>query len=138
MANEIYLDFCIWNFDDITHQEITQILGITPSKIYVKGKPTNPKLPQNISKVNGWRMGSGLNKQFSFEEQMEEMLRIIEEKIELFKPICEKYHTEFSCAIYSYQNSEESFPSVHLNSRYNSLIKKLNIEFDLDVYILSR
>ena len=81
-------------------------------------------------------MSSGLDKYVSFEDQMNAMLDIIESKIELFRPFCEKYYCEFSCAIYIRYDNDESTPWLHLNARYNRLIKKLNIEFDVVLYCL--
>jgi len=131
--NEIILDFCIWDFNDITPDDITRTLGIQPVKVYIKGQKTNPNF-LTLAKRNGWRMGSALDKHASFEDQMNAMLNVIESKIDLFKPLCEKYYCEFSCALFIYFDNEESTPWVHLNSRYNRLIKELNIEFDLDLY----
>ena len=135
MKNEVFLDFCIWDFDDISHEEISQKLGIAPTKIYIKGKKIDPKFSR-VSKKNGWRMSTGLDKYASFEDQMKAMLDIIESKIELFRPFCEKYYCEFSCAIYIRYDNEESTPWVHLDARYNRFIKELNIEFDVDLYCL--
>lgn len=135
MKNEVILDFCIWNFEDITSDEITSILGIQPTKVYIKGQKQNPKF-QILSKKNGWRMGSPLDKYSSFEDQMNAMLDIIEKKIELFRPFCEKYYCEFSCAIFVRFDNDESTPWIHLDARYNRLVKELNIEFDFDLYCL--
>jgi len=134
--NRIYLDFCIWDFNDIAHNEITNLLGISPCKIYIKNEPINPKRQMHKATQNGWRMTTSLDEYASFEDQMNAMLDIIESKIERFKPICEKYDCEFSCVMYIYYNNEESIPSLHLDTRYNKLINLLNIEFDLDMYYL--
>ncbi len=98
MRNEIVLDFCIWDFDNITHDDITSRLGIQPNKIYVKGLSVNPKFPLKKANKNGWRMGTSLDRYSSFEDQMNQLLDVIELKIDLFKPLCEEYYCEFSCA----------------------------------------
>jgi hypothetical protein len=136
MKNEVVLRFCIWDYNDITHQEITKNLGIEPYKIYVKGQKKNPNNLEGsaLVKENGWLMDSTLDHFASFEEQMHAMLDIIESKIDLFRPLCEKYYCEFSCAIFIRYENGESTPSVHLDARYNRLIKELNIEFDVDLY----
>ena len=64
------------------------------------------------------------------------MLDVIETKIEAFKFLCEKCYCEFSCALFMYTDTEESTPWVHLDSRYNGIVKELNIEFDVDIYLL--
>ncbi|HEY9044682.1 MAG TPA: DUF4279 domain-containing protein [Ohtaekwangia sp.] len=130
--NEIIVRFCIWDFDDISHETITEHIGVSPIRIYVKGERMNEKLPQ-VAKRNGWLYESPLGKYACFEDQMNSILDILESKTEILNPLCERYYCEFSCALFIY-NNEESTPWVHLNSRYNSLIKRLNIEFDFDIY----
>lgn len=136
MLNEVVLEFCIWDYDDISCDQITEMLGITPSRVYIKGQPMNRNFSARLAKKNGWRMGSTLEKYASFEEQLNNLLDILESKIQILKPICEKYYCEFSCAIFIRYNNDESTPWVHLNERYNKLIRELNIEFDIDLYCL--
>lgn len=138
MKNEIHLNFTIADFEDITHDEITQKLGISPKKIYVKGTKKYPDSSvATLVRRNRWIMGSPLNEHSTFEDQMNALLDIIEPKIDLFKHFCEKYYCEFSCAIFIRYDNDESTPWLHLNTRYNKLIKELNIEFDLDLYCLT-
>jgi hypothetical protein len=135
--NEIYLSFGIFDFEDITHDEITNLLGIEPSHVRIKGYPKNPKnIDGPLITNNLWRMSSGLDKYTDFDEQLNAILYTIESKIDLFKTLCEKYPCELSCAIYIHFDNGESTPWVHLDSRYNKLIKELNIEFDVDLYVL--
>jgi len=134
--NRIVLDFGIWDFDDITHEDITQALGVQPVKKYIKGERVNANfLP--LSKNNGWRMRSPCSEQDSFETQMNAMLDFFENKKSVLKEFSNKYYCEVSCALYIYTNTDESTPWVHLNSRYNKMLKDLNIEFDLDIILLS-
>ncbi len=137
MKNEIHLSFIIADFDDINHDDITKILDIKPSKIYIKGQKKYPASSVlTLVKRNRWILKSQLDEYSSFEDQMNAMLDIIESKIDLFRPFCQKYCCEFSCAIFVRYDNNESTPSLHLNSRYNRVIKELNIEFDLDLYCL--
>lgn len=139
MKHQIYLNFTIADFEDITHEEISQVLGIQPYKVYVIGQKKNPNSTSRtpvLAKRNRWMMKSSLDEYSSFENHMNALLDIIEPRIDLFKPFCEKYCCEFGCAIFLRDGSEESIPSVYLDSRYNKLIKELNIGFDLDLYCL--
>jgi uncharacterized protein DUF4279 len=135
MKNEVILDFVIADFEDVSHEQISQKLGINPVKVYIKGERKNPKFA-GLAKRNRWIMGSGLDSHATFKSQMDALLDIIEGKIELFRPFCDKYHCEFSCAIYIRYDNDESTPWVHLDARYNRVIKELNIEFDIDLYCL--
>lgn len=126
----------MFDFNDVSHDEITQLLDIQPSKVHIKGQRRNPKNPDSpLIKRNGWLMDAPTERYSSFEEQMESFLEIIESKIDAFRLLCEKYYCEFSCALFIYFDNEESTPWVHLNSRYNKVIKELNIEFDIDLYV---
>lgn len=136
MKNEIDLSLCIWGYEDITHQALTELTGLTPYEIYIKGQKKNPKFSA-LAKENGWILKPSLDKDASFEQQMDALLDILEPKIDLFKPLCEKYYCEFSCALYIYIDTEESTPWVHLNERYNNLIRELKIEFDIDIILLA-
>jgi len=136
MRNEIFLDLLIQGFEDITHDEITKLLGINPVKIGIKGKKRNPKnVNSPLIAVNSWFMGSGVDKYASFDEHMNSLLSFIESKSDIFSKLCKKYHCVFICAFYIYFENDESMPWVHLDERYNQIIKELNIEFDLDLYI---
>jgi hypothetical protein len=137
MKNEVYLDFTIADFDDIDHEEITRQLGISPKEIYVKGEKRNPDSPVGtLIRRNRWIMGSSLNEHATFEDQMNALLDIIEPRIDLFRPFCDKYYCGFSCAIFIRYDNDEGTPWVHLDKRYNKLLKELDIEFDLDLYCL--
>jgi hypothetical protein len=83
MKNEIILGFCIWDFADISPNDITNRLGIQPTKVYIKGEKKNPKFA-SLAKKNGWIMSAGLDKYASFEAQMNAILDVIEQKIDAF------------------------------------------------------
>ncbi len=138
MKNEVTLDFRICDFEDITASQITNILNIQPTKIYIKGQKRNPENinSKSVLKSNIWIMGSSLSGESSFEDQMNSLLDVIESKLDLFKPLCNKYYCEFSCALFIRYDNDESTPWIHLGDRYNKLIKELNIEFDVDIYCL--
>ena len=80
-------------------------------------------------------MSSGLDKYASFEDQIASLLDIIENKKSEFKILCDKYYCEISCALFVFFDNDESTPWVHLDARYNKLIRELNIEFDIDLYV---
>lgn len=137
MKHQIYLDFVIADFEDVSHEEISKILGIRPYKTYMIGQKKNPNSSSPdpaLVKRNRWVLRSLLDEYSSFENHMNALLEIIEPKVNLLKPFCEKYRCEFNCAIYLRYENGESMPSVYLGSRYNSLIKELNICFDVDIY----
>ncbi|RWY49237.1 DUF4279 domain-containing protein [Mucilaginibacter gilvus] len=133
---KVDLLFKIVDFEDITHDDITTMLGIAPAHTAVKGDKRNPNNPDSPLKTNNsWSMSSGLDEYADFEAQMNALLDIIEQKEDAFKLLCDKYYCEFACAIFTYRDNDESTPWVHLDKRYNKLIKELDIEFDIDLYV---
>jgi hypothetical protein len=133
--NKVVLSLRISRFNDITHDELTQLIGVLPVKTYVIGDKRNPKNPDSpLIKNNSWLMGPALDEYAEFDEQMDTLLDILEAKIDIFKELSRKYYLEFSCAIFTYHDNEESTPWIHLGERYNNLIKQVNIEFDVDLY----
>lgn len=135
VKNKVVVDFKIVGYDDISHETISQLTGIEPIKVFIKGNPRNPNNPDSpLIKFNGWIMNAKLHEDASFEQQMNCLLDIIELRLTVFKQLCSSYYTEFSCAIYTYSASEKSTPSVHLSKRYHKLAADLNFEFDVDLY----
>ncbi len=136
--NQVILSFCIWNFEDISHSDISEMLGLLPEKTYVKGEKRNPNnLDPNSPKIknHGWLLGSGLDEHAPFEDQMNNLLNKLEPRVSVLKSLCSKYYCEFSCGMFVYRDNGESTPSVHLNDRYNNFIRELNVEFDVDLYV---
>ncbi|WP_156307814.1 DUF4279 domain-containing protein [Sphingobacterium endophyticum] len=130
--NQILLSLCIFGFDDVSHQEISNLLGIQPSKVHTKGLKINPKVDR-LAKKNGWFLDAFQSDKEDFETQINFILDVIEKQLENFEFICKRYYCEFSCAIFI-NNPEESVPWVHLGPRFNRVNANLGIEFDFDIY----
>jgi hypothetical protein len=132
IENDLNLRFCIWDYEDITHDKITVELGLQPFKIYIKGEKVNPKV-KRLAKQNGWIYGTPYFNKDSFQEQMNKILDALEPKIPILKEYSKKYYCEFSCAIFL-NNREESTPWIHFDKRYNAFIREVDAEFDFDIY----
>lgn len=134
--NEIVLNFCIWDCDDILPNGITDLLGIQPTKIHIKGEKKY-KNSSSVSKENGWILTSNCDNHSSFEIHLNALLDVLERKRGILEQISKKYNCEFSCAVFI-NNSEESTPWIHLGKRYNEFVRSINIEFDFDLYCNSQ
>ncbi|WP_158223370.1 DUF4279 domain-containing protein [Mucilaginibacter sp. MD40] len=134
-SNVVDLRLLIVDFDDINHDEISEMTGQVPTYIRVKGQPRNLKRPDSpVWPNNLWSIDSGLSMHASFEDQMSTLLNIIEDNRAAFENLCSKYYSEFACAIKVYKGNGESTPWVHLYNRYNKIARELKIEFDVDLY----
>lgn len=130
--NETQLSFCIWNVIDISHEAISNLLEITPSKVHIKGERLNPKFSK-LATQNGWFLDSPAGPGASFEQQMDALLDILDPKMEVLKTICNKCYSEFSLAVWINDRCE-SMPSIHLSARYHAFANQLKSEFDVDMY----
>ena len=135
MNYEIYLDFVIADFEDITHDEISHSLGMNPTKTYIKGTKKYPNAQKEILvKRNRWLIGSSLDRHLKFEEHINAMLDLLEPKIDLLRPLCEKYNFYFLCGVFINNDDNSSMPSLYLDLRYNQFSRELKVEFDFDLY----
>ncbi|PWS29292.1 hypothetical protein DHW03_05605 [Pedobacter yonginense] len=134
--HEIILTLGIWDFEDISHDEITKEIGVIPIKQYFKGQKVNSKLPESkLAKENGWIIEPpGFQKYDDFSSQMDSFITLVKFKYKFFNMLFEKYHCEFSCAIFLSEGSEDSTPWVHLGDDYNEVFGENNVHFDLDLY----
>lgn len=132
IKNETELSFCIWNLTDISHEVISNLLDITPSKVHIKGERLNPKFPK-LAKQNGWFLDSPVGIGASFEQQMDALLEILEPKMQVLKAICDKCYIEFSLAVLI-NDRYQSMPGIHLSVRYHAFASQLRSEFDVDMY----
>lgn len=132
--NYIELYFGIFDFEDITHEYITNILRIKPTKLHYKDKPVNPKFSIK-AKTNAWIFENNdiPNKACVFEEHMGGLLNVLEPKIDILSELSQKYYCEFSCAVFI-QNRKMSTPWIHLDARYHNFARKVNVEIDFDIY----
>jgi len=84
--SRVDLRLVIIDFEDITHDDITNMLGINPTHTSVKGDKRSPNKPNSPLKTNNsWSMDSGLGQYASFEDQMSTLLDMIEQRIDVFK-----------------------------------------------------
>ena len=137
IQHEVYVDLKIMDFDDLSHKEIIDLIGSEPTIVYIKGERINPKFSR-LAKKNGLVFSSPFCKHGAFDIQLNSILDLIEQKYDVFKLLSSKYYCEISCTTYIDVDADESTPWIHLNSRYNKLIKELNIEFDVDIMLVSK
>lgn len=119
----------------MTHEEITEMVGIKPTEVFVKGaRIPKARSESAVYKFNAWFLEAGLDKYADFEQQMNSLLDILEPKQAFLKPLSEKYKCAFSCMAKIYYDNGESTPSIHLDDRYNRFVNNVKADFDVDLY----
>jgi len=132
IKNDLSVRFEIWDFEDITCDDITNSLNLQPFKTYVKGTEIHENSPKK-SQRNGWMYGAGYGTGKDFSGQMEDILEVLIPKLNLLKAYSEKYYCEISCALFL-NSREESVPWIHLDKSQIIFMKEVNAEFDVDIY----
>jgi len=128
--NEFKLRLNIYGYQ-CPADEITGIIGINPSKVWLEGEPVIPRA-LNTHKENGWRICSplGVNQELiEHWNELEKGMKIIASKRNLLPPEVE---IELSCVIFAY----EYIPSIYFERRQIVLLDKLEAEIDIDLYSL--
>ncbi|UPL50980.1 DUF4279 domain-containing protein [Hymenobacter sublimis] len=136
--NHVEVSLEIRDFDDISLEELSAILGMQPSKFYRKGEKTGSSAIK--SPINRWLVHAYTDQKSlpDFEEQMDTLLAIVTARQEAFIALCHRYTCEIKCAVNIYFRNGESIPSVHLESRHRDLLHLLRAEFDVDIYCFSK
>ncbi|MEZ0453790.1 DUF4279 domain-containing protein [Sphingobacterium thalpophilum] len=131
MRNEINVSFCICDYDDITHQQISNELGLIASNVShakdLESKAVSKK------KEDKWVYGTPYGNMENFGEQMEKILDALEPKVSVLEKFARKYTCKFRVVIFL-RNREESTPWFFLEKRYNAFIKKIDAVLDIEVY----
>lgn len=131
---EVYLE--ISEFEDVTHAQINQLLGLEPSRVYIKGQPVNPKAGR-LAPHNRWLLFGYDPDQPrpQFEDQVDALLALVMPRLAAFQALCHRYSCGLNCAVMAYAGNGESTPSVHLERRHVELLQALQAEFDVDIYV---
>lgn len=134
--NQIEVRLEISHFDDITHAEISQRLGIQPSRVYVKDQPRSPLLSQR-SQENRWLFDlyDVAQPRPIIEQQLDVLSRLVEAKPQAFISLCTTYTCGVFCLVTIYKDLQESTPAVYLEERHVRLLNTLSALFDVDIYV---
>ncbi len=116
---------------DFDPQDITDKLGIIPTKTWKIGDLIHPKGTIK-RKHNGWVLKSNLSKDNDLEAHIKSLLEQLQPVWDRVQEISHKYDTEISCVIYT----DGEVPSIHLDQEIINKSHQINAEIDIDLYIL--
>ncbi len=111
--------------------KVTEILGIQPSKSWLKGDLIN-KATIIYYKQNGWKITPPLLKESSLSANINVLFSFIEPFMENFKklPYC---IVEISCCIYTY----DSIPEIFIEPCLVKKMSEINAGLDIDIVRLA-
>ncbi len=120
---------------DCSPSDITQAIGMQPTRIWHEGEPTVPGTGI-INKQNGWGISSGLGDDRDFASHVDALYKRITDHIEEFTEIGNRYHAEIACALYLYDYRDGSIPTIRFTRHETDLLQRIGAEIDFDIYIL--
>jgi len=133
--SKIFLEFNITGFE-ITCDELTTIIGLSPTRYFQKGENLLLKYNKKIITIgiNEWILDSGM----SPDNGLDEIFRGMLNKLRPFKknliPICKKYSTDFNIIIHIYGND---YPGIIWENDILKEIAEYNASMGIDLSVFS-
>lgn len=116
---------------DFDPQNITDKLGIIPTKTWKIGDLVHPKATLK-RQHNGWVINSKLGKNNDLEAHIKSLFEQLQPIWDIVQEIGHNYDAEISCVIYT----EAEVPAIHLDKEIINKSHQINAEIDIDLYIL--
>jgi len=107
---------------------ISEILGLSCDRGWKIGDMRSKTTIRE--KINGWILGSGLEKTVPLDEQIEALLKRLEPLRENIASLLPDINIEVSCVIYS-----ESTPALNFDRGTVASISALGASLDIDLYL---
>ena len=112
-------------------EEITEILGICPTKIWRNGEKVHPRA-KNVYKSNGWMLASPCDPvNSSVDQQIEPLLSIIKPHIDAFEKLPSGIYIELACII---RVADYREPAIWFSADTIRIIAQMRASIDIDVY----
>lgn len=134
MKSKIWVEIIFDGFEEHP-KNITKLIGISPSKISVKGETyRSPKGNETKEPFNEWRLSSGCDSSIDFEEQLRTLILKFKPFSNGLLKFCENCSPFFKIVIHIYLH--ESYPYLGIDDKY--VLKDmatLNSTFGIDYSI---
>ena len=129
--------------DVLNHQELTRIVGISPTNSWNKGdeifhKTRNGqmlKLPV-VRKESAWEYSTGFIQGSIFGEMEEYILDIFYDRAQVIHKYARERKLEVKIDVVVEIEGGDTMPSISLSKRFISFLKELDAEIDFDMYLL--
>ena len=119
----------IYGFE-CAYQEITDIMGVNPTKAWMRGDKVHPK-SNNLHKQNGWSISSQLEeKNSSVDDQIDNLKNLVLPYIKEFKSLPKGSEVQLSCIVYAYKY----WPPLSFSSNSVAFLSEIGASIDLDIY----
>jgi len=126
--NEFFVSLKISDFD-CSHETITKILQLKPTKVHNKGDLVTPKSIRKF-KENIWVLKLQQNNISEVEILLNKLINILKNKKNKFFNLPKSSYIEISIVGYL----ENGMPSLHFDYKHIAFIHSIKAEIDIDLY----
>ncbi|CFQ39121.1 MULTISPECIES: DUF4279 domain-containing protein [Yersinia] len=115
-------------------EEITAMLQIEPSEIYIKGVISGTR--KRPSTETSWSVCTEKEESYDVNEQTKKLLFLFKDKTEILEKIKEKYAVTFILSLLiEIENGEK--PSIYWSAETNKFLGDIGAESSIDLYVYS-
>ncbi len=116
---------------DCAPEKITEILGVSPHEIWLKGDKRTPR-SSLLYESNGWLIATPLSsiQESNLEKQIDLLMAIIEPAVDMFKNLPENIEIDVSCPFYV--NDPKSIV-LGVSSKAIQTMARINAFLDIDL-----
>ena len=123
--------FGVFGFGD-DPSDVTKIMGVEPSRSWIKGEPTSYKL-WGVQSHSRWELRTPADPSLSLEDQLIALLLLLQDYKAQIHEVSEKYEAGICCYAYYYS---EFNPGLHLSESIIRRLADLRLSIDFDLYFL--
>ncbi|GAA0332868.1 DUF4279 domain-containing protein [Morganella psychrotolerans] len=126
-------EFSIYG-DDFNPDEITELLGISPMEVNLKGTINGTR--KRPSTETNWSIYTRKEESYDVKEQTRKIISILNDKVIILNEIKKKYNISFMLSLLiEVENGEK--PAIYWTPETNYFLGSIGAESSVDIYIYS-
>ena len=118
--------------DDLVPQEITKMLGVSPSRAKIKGEKTVGRKTGKtyIAKSGMWQLGAPDREPEDIDGQIREMFSQVSADVSVWRGITKKYRVNLFCGLFMSETND----GLSISPQSLALLAERGIELWFDIY----
>ncbi len=130
---EVMVDFWMTG-ETFNTGKITESLGVTPTKLSIKGEPN--RVTHESNKLTTWLVSTGYEESKDINDQLVKIYDLFKDKLHVLNNIRREYSVDFGiCIVIKIENEET--PAMIINHWLIDFAHEIKAEIEFDLYIYS-
>lgn len=110
-------------------EEVTRILGVTPSRFWIAGEKVGDGAPK---KRNGWALENSIRGDWDMEAELRPLLDRLPKSLSALRETTSQWSAKAFCAVYTHGER----PALSLSAGTVARLAELEAEIDIDLYVV--